>query len=446
MNTTWNPYSQSTPWTNSDTFAKQPAKMSPQMPQGISNNQDLANLAFAMGNIPYAALPTWPATSHRLPHEKNQPAPVELPLKTKLARIIAPILELITAGTFLLNIPTLQRWTEQFQQSGSRHLPSGLKHVIPFAEKSAPEFSAIIKRLGNPRVSNLLLVSTILFRTLFNTSIGTNQQQASMVMTNIGAVLLNLPLMLMMELATKKGGTKSAIRYSKILSLVNLSLAGLYATGFVQKARHDAGKQHYNHDMRNFNELFDFKNRLNPSERIQRGIHELKSLVADSGKSYRYAWNELRDAIGSPDNFKTTINPLKPEGAPGRIAFSAFTMPLGALIALMNIRNNKKIAFTAAFISIFGNLANGIALSLTAWLDKDQPFRWLGVLGGLASPIAEGVLTSKSPIGPAAMTTSNAFQNMYQATAWAHPNESQQDNGNGNKKVYLNKNQLLPPP
>jgi hypothetical protein len=119
-------------------------------------------------------------------------------------------------------------------------------------------------------------------------------------------------------------------------------------------------------------------------------------------------------------------------------------MPLGALIALANVKNNFKISLLAAAVSILGNLENGLALARSSWEDKEQPLRWLGVLGGLTSPLAEAILTSKNSLGPAAMTSSNAFQNLYQATAWSKPTSKRENEEQ--RTVVFNQENLLAKP
>jgi hypothetical protein len=353
--------------------------------------------------------------------------------KSNVSYLLAPGFELITAMTFLLNIPVVTKQTERILKK----LPENL--IAKFLRQALPVVS-------NPRTSNRLLLATALMRSLFNSSIGINQEQAGMVITNVASFLFNVPLMIMMELAVHRNGTRAAHKYSKILALVNLMLTGLFTTGFVQKARRDNGETYYTHDMRNFKELFDRKNGLTFAERLKRGSHEMNWLIIDSVKAYDKAWQEVCHSFSGKENFQAFSNPVNPQGSPGRIAFSAFTMPLGALIALVNVKSNPRISLLAAAISILGNLENGLALSLTSWKDKKQPMHWFGVLGGLASPVAEAVLTSKSSLGPALMTSSNAFQNLYQATAWADLSDKQKDANETWKNIVLNKSSLRSSP
>ena len=327
---------------------------------------------------------------------------------TKLRYILSPSLELVTAASYLLNIPNVHKT-----------LDSALKRL-----PNSSQFRKHINSFRQPQISNRLYLATVFLRYMFNSSIGVHQEQAGMLLCNIIGLLFNIPLMIAMEIAVYKRGKAAGHHYAKVLALVNLMLTGLFTTGFVQKAKKDDKETYYVHDMSAVKQVSDPHSHLSLKQRFKLSMQEIKPLLKDSGKAYKKAAEEVQASFRTGKSTQAFLNPVNPDGTPGRVAFSAFTMPLGALIALLNVKSNPKLSAIAASISIIGNLENGLALSSSAWNDKKQPLRSFGVLGGLMSPVAEAVLTSKSALGPAAMSTSNAFQNLYQATAWTNPNAS----------------------
>jgi|GEM_PF-3378771 len=335
-------------------------------------------------------------------NSQNQSSP------TKLRYIIAPSLELVTALSYLLNIPKVHKTVD-----------SVLKRI-----PNSAQFRKHLSSFSQPRTSNRLFLATVFLRYTFNSAIGVHQEQAGMLLCNIIGLLFNIPLMIAMEIAVHKRGAAAGQYYAKVLALVNLMLTGLFTTGFVQKAKKDDKETYYVHDMSAVKQVSDPHSQLSLKERFKLSMKEITPLLKDSGKAYQKAADEVQASFRTQKSTQAFLNPVNPDGTPGRVAFSAFTMPLGALIALLNVKSNPKLSAIAASVSIIGNLENGLALSSSAWNDKKQPLRSFGVLGGLMSPIAEGVLTSKSALGPAAMSTANAFQNLYQATAWTNPNAS----------------------
>jgi hypothetical protein len=386
---------------------------------------------------PYPRAPSWngqaAASSVSQTNTKDDKDSSNQNSSTKLRYVLSPSLELITAFSYLLHIPRVNQFTNKLLKRFPNVPPAQTLH------KMLPLFS-------HPRTSNRLLLASIFTRYLFASSIGVHQEQAGMLLSNIIGLLFNAPLMIAMEIAVNKRGIQAGQHYAKVLALVNLMLTGLFATGFVQKAKKDDQEPYYIHDMQDVHRIFNPKNHLHFNQRLKLSMSELKVLLKDSVKAYQKAGDEVQHSFTTRKDFHAFLNPMDPNGTPGRVAFSAFTMPLGALIALLNVKSNPKLSFLAAGISIIGNLENGLALALSSLKDKDQPLRGFGVIGGLFSPLAEAVLTSKSPLGPACMTSANAFQNLYQATAWTSSKCDSQHPNLAPKQVLTPKKDVLLPP